>query len=471
MLRFAKPLFFCTLCGMKYCLVSLGCQMNTSDAERVSSVLETLGFEHTESEEDATILGLVACSVRQRAIDRAYARIEKWNSWKNERSLLTFVTGCVLPADKERFLKRFDFFFPITKLPDLPEMISRYGIVTRAGLALQADSAVPPESHADTRKGFWRIDPAYTSDFEAYVPIQNGCDKFCAFCAVPYTRGREVSRPSGEILAEIGGLIRRGYKSITLLGQNVNSYGLDRQASEMGFASLLRRIGEIGRSSGSKVWVYFTSPHPRDMTREVIEVIAEYDCLGKQIHLPLQSGDDGVLSRMNRNYSLAEYRRSVDQIRTIIPESTLFTDIIVGFPGETEEQFENTRNAMLEFKYNMAYIAMYSPRPGARSALWEDDVPREEKSRRLHELSAELKRTSRAHNNELVGKTASVLVAEHDRKTGYLSGKTQGRIIVRFPSADDSLIGRFVGVSISSSADMSVEGILDRAKTTVTTYK
>ena len=445
---------------MKYCLVSLGCQMNTSDAERVSSVLESLGFEHTDSEEDAAILGLVACSVRQRAIDRAYAKIDKWNSWKNRRSLLTFLTGCVLPADKERFLKRFDFFFPINELPDLPEMITRYGVVTEAGLKVRVEDAVPLESHDDERKGFWRINPAYGSDFEAFVPIQNGCDKFCSFCAVPYTRGREVSRPSGEILEEVKKLIGLEYKTITLLGQNVNSYGLDRQSDEICFASLLEKIGEIGSRMGNDFWVYFTSPHPKDMTREVIEVISGYDCLGKQIHLPLQSGDDEVLKRMNRNYSVEKYRESVTNIRTLIPEATLFTDIIVGFPGETDEQFEKSRAAMIEFQYNMAYIAMYSPRPGAKSAKWDDDIPHEEKKRRLHELSSELKIMSRKYNEGMIGKTYKILVMGHDRKPGYLSGKTEGLLIVRFASDNDALIGEFVDVKISSAADMSVEGVL-----------
>ena len=450
---------------MKYCLVSLGCQMNLSDAERVSSVLEAMGYEHTDSEEDASILGLVSCSVRQRAIDRAYGKIDKWNSWKHQRTLLTFATGCVLPADRERFLKLFDLFFPINELPDLPHMIAQYGVVTEAGLKYHPESVIPEESHQDPRKGFWRIDPSHSSKFDAFVPIQNGCDKFCSFCAVPYTRGREVSRPSAEILAEVEGLIGRGYRSITLLGQNVNSYGLDRNGSEMGFPQLLRSIGEMGAASGSEHWVYFTSPHPRDMTREVVEVIGEYDSLGKQIHLPLQSGDDKVLIRMNRNHSLDEYRRSVHDIRTIIPKATLFTDIIVGFPGETDEQFENTRRAMREFQYNMAYIAIYSPRPGARSSRWDDDIPHDEKKRRLHELSLELKAMSLAHNQSLEGETVRVLVSGHDRKSGHLSAKTEGRIIVRFPSADESLIGEFVDVKVTSAAEMSVEGILAKVET------
>jgi tRNA-2-methylthio-N6-dimethylallyladenosine synthase len=203
------------------------------------------------------------------------------------------------------------------------------------------------------------------------------------------------------------------------------------------------------------------------MTREVIEVISRYDCLGKQIHLPLQSGDDEVLLRMNRNHTVDEYRRSVDEIRSIIPGATLFTDVIVGFPGETEEQFERTRAAMREFTYNMAYIAMYSPRPGARSSRWEDDIPHDEKKRRLHELSVELKTMSLAYNTGLVGDTVRVLTTGHDRKTGFLAGKTEGRIIVRFPTEDRSLIGTFVDVHITSAADMSVEGKLVETRAAV----
>ena len=445
---------------MKYCLVSLGCQMNLSDAERVSSVLEAMGYEHTDSEEDANILGLVACSVRQRAIDRAYAKIHIWNSWKNRKNLLTFATGCVLPDDKEQFLQAFDLVFPINELPDLPEMIRQYGIVTPIGSGGQTLEPTADPKLSDPKKGFWRIDPHYASGFDAYVPIQNGCDKFCSFCAVPYTRGREVSRPSNEILAEVQSLIDQGYKSLTLLGQNVNSYGLDRHGNEMPFSQLLETIGEMGSAAGHELWVYFTSPHPKDMTSEMIRVISKYKSIAKQVHLPLQSGDDEVLVRMNRNHSIEKYRRCVVDIRRMIPEATLFTDIIVGFPGETPGQFERTRAAMREFQYNMAYIAMYSPRPGARSARWVDDVPHEEKKRRLHELSEELKEMSLRHNSDLIGTTVRVLVNGHDRKPGYLSAKTEGRIIVRFPWDGDSLIGTFADVRITAAAQMSVEGKL-----------
>lgn len=437
---------------MKYHLLHLGCQMNQSDAERVRTVIEGMGYERTESEDDADLLGLVACSVRQKAIDKVYARIKLWNSWKNRKSLLTFATGCILPADREKFLTMFDLLFDITELPRLPTMIGHYGVVTTASVRGAA-----PQSETD----FWRIGPRYSSTFDAYIPIQNGCDKYCTFCAVPYTRGAEVSRSSDDVLGEIRGLLARGYVSFTLLGQNVNSYGKDQPGKERTFPELLRDVGDMCDASGRECRVYFTSPHPREMSEESLRVIADHRSLARQIHLPLQSGDDRVLVRMNRSYQMDDYRRTVERVRSILPTATLFTDIIVGFSGETEEQFENTRRAMREFKYNMAFVAMYSPRPGAASAHWADDVPHEEKARRLKVLSEELALTGSEHNQRVIGTTARLLVEGPDRKKGFLSGRTEGRIPVRFQSDDPSLIGRFVTVRISSAAPLSMEGSLE----------
>lgn len=537
---------------MKYHLIHLGCQMNQSDAERITSVLHAMGYSPTDSEEDANLLGIVACSVRQKAIDKVYSKIQKWNTWKNRKNLLTFVSGCILPSDREKFLERFDLLFSINELPELPQMISQYGVVTPGALdpqrmqkaqeiaqhnANQSPASPPrpvgpmwlkdpkpaglaftenplpvtikqktPEHTEAVRKstlhsiralqdelkslggaesirrtliqknpqedpmgGFWFIEPSYSSDFEAFIPIQNGCDKFCSFCAVPYTRGREVSRPSREILSEVQTLVDRGYKSITLLGQNVNSYGLDKPGQELSFPQLMEEIGKIGdRASqeGREFWTYFTSPHPRDMTDELLHVIAKYPCLAKQIHLPLQSGDDKVLFKMNRNHSMARYRSIVTNIREILPEATIFTDIIVGFTSETDQQFENTRQAVREFKYNMAFIAMYSPRPGAASSRWDDDISQDEKKRRLHLLSQDLQEVSLEYNRQLVGKTLRVLVEKSDRKSGYLSGRTEGKIGVRFPSSDSELIGQFVDLTITSCQALSLEGQLTDSRVT-----
>ena len=473
---------------MKYYILQLGCQMNISDGERVQKVLESLGYEPTEDEQEANIVGIIACSVRQKAIDKVYTRIKKWNKWKDKKNMLTFVTGCVLPADKKKFLKLFDLVFAMSELPGLPDMIRQYGVVTPAGMqTLDSEFENRMEPHLPQKKEedlpfkevktpanrkkelprpdkgieeFWHIKPNYGSGFEAYVPIQNGCNKFCTYCAVPYTRGREVSRASEDILKEVKDLVDSGFKSITLLGQNVNSYGLDKKGEEISFPELLRRIGEIGDNSSNDFWLYFTSPHPQDMTDEVIEVISQYKCLAKQIHLPVQSGDDAMLKRMHRSHDLAQYRHIVQTIRRLIPEATLFTDIIVGFTGETEEEFENTRKAMEEFKYNMAYIAQYSPRPGAASHEWPDDIPVQVKKERYHKLTEELMKHSLEYNKGIIGKTFKVLVRGSDRKEGFLSALTEGKIIVRFASENNNLIGQYVYVKVTSAAPFSTEGEL-----------
>ena len=440
--------------NMKYHVVTLGCQMNLSDSERVISVLDEKGYVWTDNEEEAGLIGILACSVRQKAIDKVYSRIHKWNKWKNNKNLVTFISGCILPSDHEKFLKLFDITFQIKDLPKLPEMIAQYGVTTPTHLQTGIDP------HNKNIEDFWNVQPHYQSKWEAFIPIQNGCDKFCTFCAVPYTRGREVSRPSKDILAELALLVAQGYKSITLLGQNVNSYGLDKKGDEITFPQLLREIGELGIRMKKEFWVYFTSPHPRDMTDEVIEVIAKYPNLGKQIHIPMQSGDDKVLMRMNRKHNMEKYRQIIQTIKKLIPQATIFTDIIVGFTGETNEQFENTRRAMEEFKFNMSYTAMYSPRPGATSHRWVDDIPHDEKKRRLHVLTEELRKHNIPFNKNLIGKTMRVIVRGEDRKEGFLSALTEGKLIVRFASDDKNLIGNFAHIKITEASDFSLEGEL-----------
>ena len=459
---------------MKYFLLPLGCQMNQSDTERVKTILQGMGFKPTDNEDEATLLGIIACSVRQKGIDKVYSRIKKWNEMKDRKNCITFVSGCILPADRERFLKLFDLVFTMNDLPDLPDMIRQYGIVIptnpqpnfeieyqeiKRPLAplFHKNDKINPSANMDR---FWVIEPDHISDFEAFIPIQNGCNKFCTYCAVPYTRGREVSRKSEDILTELKELVQKDYKLITLLGQNVNSYGLDKKGEEINFAELLRRIGEYGNSVDKEFWVYFTSPHPRDMSDEVIEVISQYKCLAKQIHLPIQSGDNAMLDRMNRKHTIDDYRHIIHTIRRLIPEATIFTDIIVGFTGETEEEFENSRKAMEEFKYNMAYIAQYSVRPGAVASTWADDVPKATKKKRYHILTDELMKHSLVYNQGLVGKTVKVIVNGFDRNRAYLTGYTEGKIVIRFKSNDKNLIGKIVNVEVTSATPLSIEGNL-----------
>ncbi|MBT3302197.1 MAG: MiaB/RimO family radical SAM methylthiotransferase [Bacteroidetes bacterium] len=469
---------------MKYHLVTLGCQMNMSDSERVRAVLDGLGYIWTDKEEEAGLVGILACSVRQKAIDKVYNRISKWNKWKDKRNLITFVSGCLLPADRDKFLKLFDLVFPMSELNQFPDMIRQYGVVTPFGLEQEhssekevikkaqaiPDFVSPKKIEFNTGKkmselnihieDFWDVEPNYASNFEAFIPIQNGCDKFCTFCAVPYTRGREVSRSSEDILNELKRIVDQGFKSITLLGQNVNSYGLDKGDEEISFTELLEKIGEYGNQSGKEFWLYFTSPHPRDMGEEVIEVISKYNCLAKQIHLPAQSGDDNVLIRMNRKHSVDKYWQIIHAIHKHIPQATIFTDIIVGFTGETDEQFQNTLKLMEEVKFNMAYIAMYSPRPGAASSRWSNDIDQEIKKKRLHASSEVLRKHSLVYNKKLVGQSRKVLVKGQDRKEGYLSAYTEGRIVVRFKSTNTKQIGSFVDLKITSATSLSIEGEL-----------
>jgi tRNA-2-methylthio-N6-dimethylallyladenosine synthase len=214
----------------------------------------------------------------------------------------------------------------------------------------------------------------------------------------------------------------------------------------------------MGKKSGKEFWVYFTSPHPRDMTDEVIEVIAEYPNLAKQIHIPVQSGDDKVLMRMNRKYTVDDFRKIMNSIRTLLPEATVFTDIIVGFSGETEEQFENTREIMDEFRFNMAYIAQYSVRPGSTSSKWEDDVTVQIKKQRFHKLTDDLMRVSFEKNKEMLDKTYRVLVRGKERNQKFLAGLTEGKINVRIPATDDSLIGKIIDIKINAATEFSVAG-------------
>ncbi|MDA0576470.1 MAG: MiaB/RimO family radical SAM methylthiotransferase [Verrucomicrobia bacterium] len=473
---------------MQYHLLILGCQMNRSDSERVRTVIEGMGYRWTDDETEADLLGVVACSVRQKAIDKVYSRIGRWNLWKGDRNLLTFVSGCMLPADRKKFLKRFDFVFTMNELAEFPDMLRQYGVVTPVALGGADVAAQPVENqHALARSGrirgagagaglisvasltrpvrganrpvmtgLWQVPATPVSEFEAFVPIQNGCDKFCTFCAVPYTRGREVSRPSAEILREVESLVEKGFKSITLLGQNVNSYGHDRPAEELSFAALLNEIGALGVRSGREFWLYFTSPHPRDMTMDVLEAMARHRCIAKQVHLPLQSGDDKVLLRMNRQHSVGQYRAIVEQIRTRLPTATLFTDIIVGFSGETEVQFANTLRVVAETGFDMIYAAMYSPRPGAASSRWKDDIPSDEKKRRLYALNALLRKHVLQANEGQIGRTLPVLVTGRDPKLNCLIGLTEGKINIRLTADEPTWIGRIIDVTVTSAAGLSL---------------
>lgn len=463
--------------------------MNHADSKRIEEIIESMGYTKTEDEDRASILGIIACSVRQKAVDRVLSRIKKWNLRKQNENLLTFVSGCFLKEEEKKYLKLFDIVIKTEDTPKLPTIISEYGVnfpilnasaIQKKVNPIQKNIAndnikeiqsVISNSNSDIKQEvsamlskfrgdnneideFWKTKPKYDSEVEGFIPIQNGCDKFCSFCAVPYTRGRERSRESSDVIKEFEEMLETGVKTITLLGQNVNSYGKDKK-DELNFTELLEKIGEIADASGRKVWVYFTSPHPKDFDFKVIDVIAKYKSLAKQIHLPMQSGDDKLLFRMNRNHSMKRYSLLIEKIRSAMPRASIFTDIIVGFSQESEIQFKNTKKAMEKFQFDMAYIAVYSKRPGALSFRWKDDVPHEEKKRRHAVLSEVLKEGAMKQHEYLIGKIIDVLVLKKSKK-GFFEGYSEGRINVVL-QGDCVQIGDFAKARVISLNGLSLE--------------
>ncbi len=432
--------------------------MNVSDSERIAALLEQLNYERVSEEQAADLVVVVACSIRQSAVDRVYGRAQKWRSMKKQRPLVTALSGCVLKSDQAKLTSIFDLFFDAHELNSLPSQLGSHF------RSLGVDNVIEPN---------WsKIQPLYSSDFQAYVTISTGCNNFCTFCVVPYTRGRERSRPAGDIQNEVDGLLQRGYKEITLLGQNVNSYGLDgrpprrvapdsrladnQNEPHLGFPGLLCQIAQRPH----EFWLRFLSPNPQDFSDELIEVIAaEPNCV-KQVHLPIQSGDDKVLQRMNRRYTVEHYLGLVEKTRQRIPGVAITTDVIVGFCGETETQFQNTLEAFKAVKFDMAYTAQYSHRTGTGAyRAFKDDVPDEVKEERERRLTDVLKAGALARNQALVGQTMTVLVDTN--KKGYGFGKNEGNKTIRFDS-NDNLIGQFVNIKITHAQAWGLNGELDK---------
>ena len=424
---------------MKYHLLHLGCQMNQSDAERVRTVIERMGYEPTQSEEEADLLGLVACSVRQKAIDKVYARIRPVEPWKNRKSLLTFATGCILPADREKFLPHVRPASSTSpSFPALPAMIGQYGVVTPAhrckgALAMRQlrppDGDVPASLRLLAHRAAVLVDDSRRTCPSRTAATSTAPSARCPTRAAPRSRGHRR-----RSLQEIAGLLDRGYVSFTLLGQNVNSYGKDQPAAERTFPELLRDVGDMCDASGRECRVYFTSPHPRDMSEESLRVIADHRSLARQIHLPLQSGDDRVLVRMNRSYQMDDYRQTVARVRDILPDGDAFHRHHRGLQRRDRRAVRKhpPRDAGVQVQHG---VRRHVLAPGAASAHWADDVPHEEKARWLKVLSEELARpVRRAQPACMIGTTVRLLVEGPDRKKGFLSGRTKGGFPVRFRS-------------------------------------
>jgi len=407
----------------KYYLWVLGCQMNKSDAERIAAILNKAGYQETKNELKADLIITLACSVRQSAVDRIYGKYKVWQKIKKHRPLLTALTGCVLEKDKEKMSEIFDLFFTTAQMAKLPALLKKNG----SALAV---------------KNYFQIHPVYQTSFQAYVPISTGCNNFCTYCVVPYVRGREKSRPATEIIKECRDLIKQGYKEITLLGQNVNSYGHDLKTKQT-FAELLSKIAKLP----GDFWLRFATSHPKDLNNDLIKVMANNKNICNYLHLPVQAGDNLILKKMNRKYTREHYIKLIKKVRKNIPDMSLSTDVIVGFPGETKKQFANTAKLFREIKFDMAYIAQYSPRPQTTAYNLKDNVSKTEKKRREKVLNQILKKTALVNNKRLIGKTLEVLV--ESKKNNFYYGKTKTFKTVKFKSNLSSLTGKFVKINLT----------------------
>lgn len=421
---------------MKYFIQIYGCQMNYSDAERVSGVLEGLGYEKTSEECGADLVVFVACAVRESAVNRLYGNGKKFKRYRLDNpNFKAILTGCVVKKDQEKLSKIFDVIIDIKKINELP---------AKLGLS---------ETNTDRVFNYFQLNPEHENPFTAYVPVMTGCNNFCSYCIVPYTRGREYSRPTQEVLDEVRMLIKKGYKEIILLGQNVNSY---RPDNETDFPALLAKINEIE----GEFWVRFLTSHPKDMNNRLIESVKILPKCTNHIHLALQSGSSEILEKMNRKYTKEHFLELVENIRANIPDIMLTTDIIVGFPTETEEQFRETAELMKQAKFDIAYINQYSPRAGTVSFDMLDDVSAKEKKQREETLNDLLRETALENNERYIGRTVEVLIEKKDDK--YYFGKTRSfkDIKIRKNETDKSSIGAFTEVKVTKVTPWALEGLL-----------
>lgn len=427
---------------------ALGCQMNKLDGQLLLSQLAPLGYEPTGRQEEADLLIFHTCSVRRHAEDRAYSLIGATRRLVRRRpEVVVAVVGCMAQREGEGLRRRAPHVRLVVGTRMLGQFTRLLAEVERTGgavVAVDEGTLVWPLRLAGFRR----------SPFQAFVAIMRGCDNFCSYCIVPYVRGRAVSRAPQEIVGEVEALVADGVVEVTLLGQNVDAYGRDRPREGWSLAGLLRRLQPV---PGLRRLRFVTS-HPGDMTEELLRTVAELPPVCPYLHLPAQSGSDAVLGRMRRGYTRADYLRLAERARELIPELTLASDFIVGFPGETEEDFQQTVALVQEVRFRNSFIFKYSARPGTKAARLPDDVPLSVKQRRNQELLAVQAEVSQAVNRGCVGRTLSVLVEGPSRRDpSRLTGRSPGDHIVCFRGPGD-LVGREVGVRITDVTALTLFG-------------
>lgn len=435
----------------KLYIQTYGCQMNQYDSERIAQVMGRVDYVQTDRIDAADLILLNTCSVRDKSEQKVYSALGRWKEFKEQRDgVIIGVGGCVAQQEGERLLKRLphlDLVFGTHNIHKLPDMVEQVSTLHDR-----------PVETAFYRNPDYMEDPDGRSQIQgarAFVTIMQGCNKVCSFCIVPHVRGREVSRPSVKIIAEIESLVRRGVKEVMLLGQNVNSYG-KTSSGEISFAELLSRVDAIEGLER----IRFTTSHPQDLSPELIEAFATLGKLCEHLHLPVQSGSDSVLARMRRGYTRQEYLDRLQRLQQRSSGVALSTDIIVGFPGETEEEFGLTLELLKQVGYDELYSFVYSPRPQTVSnKIFDDDIPREVKKERLSRVQSLQRDISLRKNRQKIGNVEEILVDGKSKLGEQVMGRTRTNRIVNV-AGPETLVGKFVPVRITGATANSLLGEL-----------
>jgi tRNA-2-methylthio-N6-dimethylallyladenosine synthase len=411
--------------------------MNKADSERIASYLNSKRITSAD-QKSADLVIINTCGVRQKAEDRIYGLVKQIN--KDNFSCDIVITGCLAKREDviKRLEKRVKLFMPINELPKMIELLSN-----------KIDDKSLDDLRENQGEKYLEIGPDYSNNFSAYVPIGNGCNNFCSYCVVPYARGREVYRNFDKIVSEVKKLVSLGYKEINLIAQNVNSY----KSKSKDFADLILEIDKIP----GDFWLRFSSSHPKDMKDKLIKVMGESTKLANHLHIAVQSGDNGILKKMNRNYTVEKFKELIEKIKKAKPGIAISTDLIVGFPSEDRKAFENSKKLFEDIRFDLAYTAMYSPRYGTAAYKLEDDVSDVEKKKREDEILEILKITALERNIKYLNKTVKILVEGKNRSNKYF-GKTSSYKNVSFSSEDNNLVGSFVKIKINKSQDFGLEG-------------
>ena len=437
----------------KATVITYGCQMNVNESAKMKQILQTMGYEIIEDIDDSDLVFLNTCTVREGAAVKVYGKLGDLKRLKEEKNgkMIIGVTGCLAQEVRDEFIKKtpyVDLVLGNQNIGRIPDIIERIEKGEDVHVVMVEDEDELPQ----------RVDADFGDDIVASISITYGCNNYCTFCIVPYVRGMERSVPLHEVVQDVKKYTEKGYKEILFLGQNVNSYGSDLADETDNFAKLLRESAKIE----GDFWIKYVSPHPKDFTDEVIEAIADNSKIARMLHLPLQSGSTKILNAMNRGYTKEEFITLAKKIKEKIPDIGLTTDIIVGFPGETEEDFQDTMDVVNEVGFENAFMFMYSKRSGTPAATMAEQVTEQIKSERLQQLMRLQNYKAKEESQKYLGKTVKVLVEGPSRKNPeMLTGRTSTHKIVLFKSPGTDLKGKFVNTKIYEAKTWTLYGELE----------